>query len=260
VGTLTFASGSITTGASRVSIGPAGTVVGASASGYVSGNLERFVPNAAAPSVVFPIGDATAYAPVSIDFTGTTTAATVPDTGTATVSTIIAIRLADRYGNASSGPGGTISVLIAGANAGSPVGAITATGGGANAAAYTPAQPGVDSVFVLVNATPVGGSPFVHTVVAAVSRLSLSLSASAPNPVVGDTITIQMTVVNLGTGPAGDAQLASEIPIQRFTVLSLVVSQGSFDTSTRIWSLGNLAPQAAATLTFRGIVRLFPSP
>jgi uncharacterized repeat protein (TIGR01451 family) len=184
----------------------------------------------------------------------------VPDTGTATAPTTIMVRLADRYGNASNGHGGTITVLIGGVNAGSPAGAIATTGDGSYAASYRPAQPGVDTVFVLVNGTPVGGSPFVHTVVAPVSRLSLSLTASAPNPVVGDTLTIVMTVVNLGTGDATDAQLASQIPFERFTVLSVVVSRGSFAQSTRVWSIGTLAPQAAATLTFRGVLRLYPSP
>ena len=61
-GTLTYTSGKITTGANRLIVGVAGTggtVTGAGTGKYVYGNLRRFVPNSATPTVGYDIGDAT---------------------------------------------------------------------------------------------------------------------------------------------------------------------------------------------------------
>jgi hypothetical protein len=71
-GTLTLTSGLITTGANKITVVAAGSIAGGSASSYVRGNLERGVPNAATPALAFPVGDASAYAPVSVAFSGTT--------------------------------------------------------------------------------------------------------------------------------------------------------------------------------------------
>ncbi len=72
-GTLTLTNGKITTGANRVILGSAASVSGAAAGRYIYGNLEMLVPNAAAPSKTFTIGDATNYTPVLVAFSGTTT-------------------------------------------------------------------------------------------------------------------------------------------------------------------------------------------
>ncbi len=72
-GTLTLTSGKITTNANKVSLTTAGTISGASATKYIIGDLELYIPNAAAPSKTFDIGDAGVYTPVTLAFTGTTT-------------------------------------------------------------------------------------------------------------------------------------------------------------------------------------------
>ena len=72
-GTLTFANGKITTGANKVILGASSLTSGEGAGKYVYGNLEIFIPNAAAPSRSFPIGDAANYTPVLVAFSGTTT-------------------------------------------------------------------------------------------------------------------------------------------------------------------------------------------
>jgi hypothetical protein len=72
--TLLFTSGKINTGSNTLilgSAGSAGTVNGAGSGKYVNGNFRRYVPNTAAPTVSYDIGDATAYTPVSVAFVGT---------------------------------------------------------------------------------------------------------------------------------------------------------------------------------------------
>ncbi len=71
-GTLTFVNGKITTGTNKLTLGAAATISGAGAGKYVYGNLEIYVPNAAAPAETFDIGDAANYTPVLVAFSGTT--------------------------------------------------------------------------------------------------------------------------------------------------------------------------------------------
>ena len=70
-GTLTLTSGNITTGSYRVIVGLSGSV--SQTSGYVIGNVRRFIADATAPTVVFPVGDGSGYSPASITFTGSVT-------------------------------------------------------------------------------------------------------------------------------------------------------------------------------------------
>jgi hypothetical protein len=69
--TLTFTNGLIKTGANKISIPTTASVSGAGAGKYIYGNEEIYIPNSAAPSKTFHIGDAAAYTPVTVAFTGT---------------------------------------------------------------------------------------------------------------------------------------------------------------------------------------------
>lgn len=69
--TLTLNAGLIETGANVVTIPSTASVVGGSAASYVFGNLQKGIA-AATVSKSFEIGDASAYAPANIVFTGTT--------------------------------------------------------------------------------------------------------------------------------------------------------------------------------------------
>ena len=68
---LNLTQGFIVTGSNVVSMLSAATVIGGSSSSYVNGNLQKFIGSATA-SKSFEIGDAAAYAPLSVLFTGTT--------------------------------------------------------------------------------------------------------------------------------------------------------------------------------------------
>jgi fibronectin-binding autotransporter adhesin len=78
---LQLNNGVIATGSNSVSLNAAATILGGSASSYVNGFLQRFIPLATS-SRTFPIGDGAAYTPVNISFTGATNAG-----GNITVST-----------------------------------------------------------------------------------------------------------------------------------------------------------------------------
>lgn len=71
--TLTLTSGVFSTGANNLIIAAGGSVSGGSISSHVNGNLRRGIP-ASATTISWPIGDGSAYTPVSVGFTGTTTA------------------------------------------------------------------------------------------------------------------------------------------------------------------------------------------
>lgn len=71
-GNLTLSNGVITTGSTYFVIV---TVIGSVTStnnARIHGNFRKYVPNATAPAVLLPIGDATTYTPVAIQFAGTT--------------------------------------------------------------------------------------------------------------------------------------------------------------------------------------------
>ncbi len=202
----------------------------------------------------------------------------VAGTGSVGAPVVITIELNDASGNPIGGTGNLVSALaassstasanaaasvtveITGANAGAPVSAVTSVGNGRYTASYTPLGAGVDTITVRVNGTPLSSGPLTRTNTSTASQLVLSISQSKTNPTLGDTLTVVMTVTNVGAGPALQAQVAVAIPMARFDRLSLVVSQGAFVEATQVWAIGTIAPQASATLTFRGVVKLPTTP
>ena len=65
-GILTFTNGTITTGTSKVVVGPVASL--ARTSGHVNGNLQKPISPGAAVNATFEVGDATNYLPVTITF------------------------------------------------------------------------------------------------------------------------------------------------------------------------------------------------
>lgn len=64
--------GRIITGANRFAISSTGTVTGADNTKYIYGNEQIYIPNTLTPSRTFHVGDGSSYAPVVVDFSGTT--------------------------------------------------------------------------------------------------------------------------------------------------------------------------------------------
>ncbi|MEI8086065.1 MAG: YDG domain-containing protein [Paludibacter sp.] len=69
-GTLDLTSGKLSTGVNTLTVGASGTVSNASSSSYVYGNLIKLIASGSTTKA-FEIGDATTYAPVTLDFAGT---------------------------------------------------------------------------------------------------------------------------------------------------------------------------------------------
>jgi len=68
---MTLQSGNITTGSNKLILNTSNAI--SRTSGHVVGNLEYFVDNIGAPARTFPIGDATNYTPLTIQFANVTT-------------------------------------------------------------------------------------------------------------------------------------------------------------------------------------------
>ncbi|NDP27156.1 MAG: T9SS type A sorting domain-containing protein [Flavobacterium sp.] len=75
-GVLNFAGSgiNIVTGTNTLTLGTAATITGAG-TGWVIGNLKKLSALGASPSFTYPIGDATDYTPLTLTFSGTTSAA-----------------------------------------------------------------------------------------------------------------------------------------------------------------------------------------
>jgi len=72
-------------------------------------------------------------------------------------------------------------------------------------------------------------------------------------PIEGDTITYTVTVINTGPAEATNIELTDQLPGE-VTYQSYSASQGTYDNGSGIWSIGNLADGASATLTITGIL------
>jgi hypothetical protein len=83
--------------------------------------------------------------------------------GTAGVRTTVTVDLKDGFGNPVTGAGGRIAVSVSGANTATG-GPAEEQGGGGYTVAYTPLSAGVDQIVVLVDGTPVPGSPLTSVV------------------------------------------------------------------------------------------------
>ncbi|GIX32449.1 MAG: hypothetical protein KatS3mg125_0405 [Lysobacterales bacterium] len=84
--------------------------------------------------------------------------------------------------------------------------------------------------------------------------LSVSIAYSNTTPPAGNTITKTVTVSNAGPSNAVNVVVNDLIP-SGFTLVSATPSQGSYNPTTGVWTVGTLAPSSSATLTFQLQVR-----
>lgn len=85
------------------------------------------------------------------------------------------------------------------------------------------------------------------TVPLQVTDLGLTKTASVPVVNVGEAVTYTLTLTNNGPRAATDIAVTEPLP-QEFTLRSATPSQGTYDSSTGIWSIGNLEVGNSATL------------
>ena len=86
--------------------------------------------------------------------------------------------------------------------------------------------------------------------------LAVVKTVNNPSPNVGDTITFTVTVSNLGPNTAHAVQVTDRFPTTGLQLLSATPSQGTFDQTTGIWTVGTVATGAgnAKTLTLTALV------
>ena len=71
----------------------------------------------------------------------------------------------------------------------------------------------------------------------------------------GATVAFEVQVTNNGTAGATNVSLTDLLPAgMTATVNNGMVTQGSYDSATGVWTIGNLADGAIATLTLEGTV------
>ena len=82
-----------------------------------------------------------------------------------------------------------------------------------------------------------------------------TLASGDSTPDEGDTVTFDITVTNNGTANATNVDLTDLLPIGlTATALNGGITQGSYDATTGLWTIGSLANGASATLTIEGTV------
>ncbi|MFH1842504.1 MAG: hypothetical protein ABIF77_04805 [bacterium] len=87
----------------------------------------------------------------------------------------------------------------------------------------------------------------------ALSDLRLTKVVDDPAPDVGDIVTYNLTLTNLGPDDATGIAVADTVP-EGLAFQSSLASRGSYDSETGIWSLDNLASGDSATLALQGQV------
>ena len=86
--------------------------------------------------------------------------------------------------------------------------------------------------------------------------LSLSKKISNGNPTVGQTVTYTLTVKNTGTLPATGVVVKDSLPVGgvNFTGSTVVRGTGSFNNTTKLWNVGNIAAGDSAILDIQATV------
>lgn len=83
--------------------------------------------------------------------------------------------------------------------------------------------------------------------------LSLAKSVDDTTPQIGQTVTFTVTVTNAGPNPASGVAVRDQLT-QGLAFVDASASQGSYNNSTGIWTVGSLAGGGSATLTLRATV------
>ncbi|MDT4896592.1 MAG: large repetitive protein [Acidobacteriota bacterium] len=92
-------------------------------------------------------------------------------------------------------------------------------------------------------------SAVVNTTVGTQADLSLSKVASTSTPVVGQNMTFTVTLTNGGPSVARSVQVTDLLPSSSLTFVSETHSQGSYNSSTGVWTVGDVGSSATLTIT-----------
>jgi uncharacterized repeat protein (TIGR01451 family) len=165
----------------------------------------------------------------------------IPADGTSTST--ITVQLNDASGSnlTSGGDAVTLSTTAGTLNS------VTDNNNGTYTATLTSsAAPGTATITGTVNGGSIAGSATV-TFSAGSTDLAITAVVSNPNPTLGSTIVYTITVTNRGPDTATGIQVTDALP-SRLSLVSAETSQGTFTVATGVWNVGELEPNASATL------------
>jgi len=84
--------------------------------------------------------------------------------------------------------------------------------------------------------------------------LAITKSVNDPAPILGDTVTYTIVVTNAGPDTALNVIATELFPLDGLSDITAgTPTQGSFDASTGLWLVGDLAAGASATITFTAV-------
>jgi uncharacterized repeat protein (TIGR01451 family) len=83
--------------------------------------------------------------------------------------------------------------------------------------------------------------------------LQLGKTVSNPTPNVGDTITFTVTLTNHGPDPATNVAVSDALPAG-LTFVSAAPSQGTYNSTTGVWTVGDVVPPTQPTLQIQARV------
>jgi uncharacterized repeat protein (TIGR01451 family) len=141
-------------------------------------------------------------------------------------------------GNLNSGENVTATIQV------SPFVAGTLTSTANVSSTETDPNPNNDSITTSVN---------VSSTAPAATDLELKQTVNNPNPNVGDRITLTLTLTNKGPGVASSIKVADILP-PGLSFISANSIQGTYDSSTGIWDVGNMRDNLTRTLNINAQV------
>jgi uncharacterized repeat protein (TIGR01451 family) len=94
----------------------------------------------------------------------------------------------------------------------------------------------------------IAGTQAVNSIAPAEIDLELTQTVNNSNPAIGDEITLTLTLTNIGPGVASNIQVTNVLPLD-LAFISVVAEQGTYDSNTGIWDVGNMRDNLSRTLT-----------
>jgi adhesin/invasin len=165
----------------------------------------------------------------------------IPADGTSTSTITVQLKDASGSNLTSGGDAVTLSTTAGTLNS------VTDNNNGTYTATLTSsAAPGTATITGTVNGGSIAGSATV-TFSAGSTDLAITAVVSNPNPTLGSTIVYTITVTNRGPDTATGIQVTDALP-SRLSLVSAETSQGTFTVATGVWNVGELEPNASATL------------
>jgi adhesin/invasin len=179
--------------------------------------------------------------------------ATVP-AGTAGAATNIVIQSRDQFGNPMGVGGSTVEVTVSGANT---VATFTATnvGDGTYTAAYTPAVAGTDNVAIILDGTPISGSPYSSVVSAGALNNFFIDEGAIASQVAGTAFNISIrardasgNTVTTFSGGANTVDISSTGTLSAGSGTTPAFTNGLLTRSVTISNTGNFTITATRTV------------